>query len=43
VPISFAGASNRTSNLALVTQNVQWVLVTGASLLVSAYLQVVRH
>ena len=34
---------NRTSNLALVTQNVQWALLMGASFVVSAYLQVVRH
>jgi MFS family permease len=34
---------NRTSNLALVTQNVQWQLLIGTSFVVSAYLQVVRH
>jgi MFS family permease len=34
---------NRTSNLALVTQNVQWQLLLGSSFVVSAYLQVVRH
>jgi MFS family permease len=34
---------NRTSNLALVTQNVQWAMLLGASFVVSAYLQVVRH
>ena len=34
---------NRTSNLALVTQNVQWALLMGVSFVVSAYLQVVRH
>jgi len=34
---------NRTSNLALVTQNVQWTLLMGVSFVVSAYLQVVRH
>jgi MFS family permease len=33
---------NRTSNLALVTQNVQWALLMGVSFVVSAYLQVVR-
>ena len=33
---------NRTSNLGLVTQNTQWVLLLGASFVVSAYLQVVR-
>jgi MFS family permease len=34
---------NRTSNLALVTQNVQWLMLMGSSFVVSAYLQVVRH
>jgi MFS family permease len=33
---------NRTSNLGLVTQNTQWVLLLGASFVVSAFLQVVR-
>jgi MFS family permease len=33
---------NRTSNLALVTQNVQWLLLMGTSFTVAAYLQVVR-
>jgi MFS family permease len=33
---------NRTSNLGLVTQNTQWVLLLGSSFVVSAYLQVVR-
>ena len=33
---------NRTSNLALVTQNVQWLILMGTSFVVSAYLQVVR-
>jgi MFS family permease len=33
---------NRTSNLALVTQNVQWAVLLGTSFVVSAYLQVVR-
>ncbi len=33
----------RTSNLALVTQNVQWLLLMGSAFVVSAYLQVVRH
>ena len=33
---------NRTSNLALITQNVQWLLLMGISLVVSVYLQVVR-
>jgi MFS family permease len=34
---------NRTSNLALVTQNVQWQVLLGTSLVVSVYLQTVRH
>jgi MFS family permease len=33
---------NRTSNLGLVTQNVQWLMLMGVSFVVSAYLQVVR-
>ena len=33
---------NRTSNLGLVTQNVQWLILIGTSFVVSAYLQVVR-
>jgi MFS family permease len=33
---------NRTSNLALVTQNIQWLLLMGIAFVVSAYLQVVR-
>jgi MFS family permease len=33
---------NRVSNLALVTQNVQWAVLLGTSFVVSAYLQVVR-
>lgn len=33
---------NRASNLALVTQNVQWLMLMGTSFVVSAYLQVVR-
>jgi MFS family permease len=34
---------NRVSNLALVTQNLQWLLLMGTSFVVAAYLQVVRH
>ena len=34
---------NRTSNLALVTQNMQWAVLLGTSFTVAAYLQVVRH
>src|SRR4029434_4600137 len=33
---------NRTSNLGLVTQNMQWLLLMGTSFVVAAYLQVVR-
>ncbi|MBV1853690.1 MFS transporter [Catellatospora tritici] len=33
---------NRTSNLGLVTQNAQWLVLTGTSFVVSAFLQVVR-
>ncbi|RJQ92303.1 MFS transporter [Amycolatopsis panacis] len=33
---------NRTSNLGLVTQNIQWLVLMGASFVVAAYLQVVR-
>ena len=34
---------NRTCNLALVTQNVQWLLLMGTSFVVSVYLQTVRE
>ena len=33
---------NRTSNLGLMTQNTQWLMLMGTSFVVSAYLQVVR-
>jgi MFS family permease len=33
---------NRTSNLALVTQNVQWLILMGTSFVVSVFLQEVR-
>jgi MFS family permease len=33
---------NRTSNLGLVTQNLQWLLLLGTSMLVASHLQVVR-
>jgi MFS family permease len=33
---------NRGSNLALITQNVQWLVLMGSSFVVSVYLQVVR-
>ena len=34
---------NRTSNFALITQNVQWAVLLGSSFVVSAFLQTVRH
>jgi MFS family permease len=40
--LSTALFRNRTSNLGLVTQNVQWQLLMGVSFVVSAYLQVAR-
>jgi MFS family permease len=40
--LSTALFRNRTSNLALTTQNVQWAVLMGSSFVVSAYLQVVR-
>jgi MFS family permease len=33
---------NRTSNLGMITQNVQWLILMGTAFVVSAYLQVVR-
>ena len=33
---------NRTCNLALVTQNIQWLMLLGTSFVVSVYLQEVR-
>ncbi|MET9454921.1 MFS transporter [Streptomyces canus] len=33
---------NRSSNLGLVTQNIQWLLLMGTSFVVATYLQVVR-
>ncbi|RSS57769.1 MFS transporter [Streptomyces sp. WAC07061] len=33
---------NHTSNLGLVTQNIQWLVLMGTSFVVAAYLQVVR-
>ena len=33
---------NRTSNLGLVTQNIQWLMLLGISFVVAAYLQTVR-
>ncbi|MFI7600354.1 MFS transporter [Actinoplanes sp. NPDC049681] len=40
--LSMALFHNRTSNLGLVTQHVQWLMLMGISFTVSAYLQVVR-
>jgi Na+/melibiose symporter-like transporter len=40
--LSTALFRNRTSNLGLLTQNTQWLLLMGVSFVVSAYLQVVR-
>jgi MFS family permease len=40
--LSTALFRNRTSNLGLVTQNTQWLLLVGTSFVVAAYLQVVR-
>ena len=34
---------NRTSDLGMVTQNVQWAMLLGSAFVVSAYLQVVRN
>jgi MFS family permease len=40
--LSTALFRNRMSNLGLVTQNIQWLLLMGTSFVVSPYLQVVR-
>jgi predicted MFS family arabinose efflux permease len=40
--LSIALFRNRTSNLGLITQNAQWLMLMGTSFVVSAYLQVVR-
>ncbi|MFL6160787.1 MAG: MFS transporter [Jatrophihabitantaceae bacterium] len=40
--LSTALFRNRTSNLGLLTQNAQWLMLLGASFTVSSYLQVVR-
>ena len=42
VLLSTALFRNRTSNLALVTQNLQWLLLMGVSFTVSVFLQTVR-
>ncbi len=43
VLLSTALFRNRTSNLGMVTQNVQWAMLLGSAFVVSAYLQVVRN
>jgi MFS family permease len=40
--LSTALFRNRTTNLALVTQNIQWLLLIGTSFVVSVFLQTVR-
>jgi MFS family permease len=40
--LSTALFHNRTSNLGLVTQNIQWLILLGTSFTVSSFLQVVR-
>jgi MFS family permease len=40
--VSLSLFRNQTSNLGMVTQNAQWLLLSGVSFVVSAYLQVVR-
>ena len=40
--LSTALFRNRTSNLGLVTQNIQWLMLLGTSFVTAAYLQVVR-
>lgn len=41
--LSVALFRNRTSNLGLATQNVQWLLLMGIAFVVSVFLQTVRH
>jgi MFS family permease len=41
--LSMALFRNRVSNLGLVTQNIQWLLLMGTSFVVSVFLQTVRH
>jgi len=41
--LSLALFRNRTSNLGLVTQNAQWLLLMGSSFTISSYLQVDLH
>jgi MFS family permease len=40
--LSLSLFKNRTSNLALATQNIQWLLLTGTSFVVAVFLQTVR-
>ncbi|GID93782.1 MFS transporter [Amorphoplanes digitatis] len=40
--LSTALFRNSTSNLGMITQNIQWLVLMGVSFVVSAYLQVVR-
>jgi len=40
--LSMSLFKNRTSNLALVTQNIQWLLLLGTSFVVAVFLQTVR-
>jgi MFS family permease len=40
--LSLSLFKNRTSNLGLVTQNVQWLVLMGTSIVVSVFLQTVR-
>ena len=40
--LSTALFRNRTSNLGLITQNAQWLVLIGVSFVVAAYLQVIR-
>jgi len=42
VLLSTALFRNRTSNIGLFTQNIQWLMLMGTSFVVSAFLQVVR-
>jgi len=41
--LSMAVFRNRTSNLALITQNLQWLVLMGVSFTVSVFLQTERH
>jgi MFS family permease len=40
--LSLSLFKNRTSNLALITQNIQWLLLMGTSFVVAVFLQTVR-